>query len=183
MRISIHVSLVGHGLAKSVSEQPNRHFNPCTHGGNDLGMCHKTLIVVPFQPTCPARGTIWRAAKRYKQRMDISILAPGGARHSRSVNCVASSIFQSVCPTSDTTGCQLGQNQSSPDFNPRAPHGARRTRLRASDRMQHISTHVPARSTTRRALPPNRQGVISIHVPRGGHDVVRGFLRHELVRI
>ena len=55
-------------------------------------------------------------------------------------------------------------------FNPRAPRGARRNRC-ARGRSQNIfQSTCPARGTTSSASFPAPPLVISIHVPREGHD-------------
>ena len=117
--------------------------------GHDVccgGMC---IYAHKFQSTCPARGTTASCIKIYYIFVDFNPRAPRGARlsHANGLNFLT-------------------------DFNPRAPRGARRnyTARRDCPYLLFQST-CPARGTTTMALYGLASEIISIHVPREGHDL------------
>ena len=90
--------------------------------------------------------------------------------------------FQSTCPARGTTtpvGCTLPPR---PNFNPRAPRGARRGLYRPGVADENISIHVPREGhdgVGEMFAPRSRE--ISIHVPREGHDSKHAqFFRADL---
>ena len=103
-----------------------------------------------FQSTCPARGTT--AARPAAEPMfRISIHVPREGHDD---------VFVDV-------------RRVPPNFNPRAPRGARQSLFLVYKPFSAISIHVPReghdlRSAAHRAAYPR----ISIHVPREGHDTV-----------
>ena len=170
--ISIHVPREGHDhlAAHSITKTPDfnprapRGARPCTTA--TAGEC------VPFQSTCPARGTTVLLYVCQEGRAYFNPRAPRGARHD--INAAALSLcrFQSTCPARGTTA-DSGQADGHPlDFNPRAPRGARRASLLVLRSSRSFQSTCPARGTTMPsticAFPPCS---ISIHVPREGHDL------------
>ena len=103
-------------------------------------------------------------------------------------------VFQSTCPARGTTkrpGYYPGRftyfnpraprgarqlkesyNKIKRNFNPRAPRGARLARLKSRRTYPVISIHVPREGHDRFVtLGAKKYAYISIHVPREGHDV------------
>ena len=58
------------------------------------------------------------------------------------------------------------------NFNPRAPRGARRNIFLPICNMSQFQSTCPARGTTTTKCSRQRISLISIHVPREGHDVI-----------
>ena len=99
-------------------------------------------------------------------------------RHSRQQR-----IFQSTCPARGTTKSFSTAARPAQNFNPRAPRGARQAAGfgRIADAI--FQSTCPARGTTLRPSSIAASPVISIHVPREGHDEYIGvqFLMLEHV--
>ena len=85
--------------------------------------------------------------------------------------------FQSTCPARGTTTTGGGCPPPSAHFNPRAPRGARPHDLAGLREVCVISIHVPREGHDRRRDPAKHSGQpISIHVPREGHDTTINHL-------
>ena len=86
-------------------------------------------------------------------------------------------VFQSTCPARGTTFYPRVHHGGSPDFNPRAPRGARpKTQERQQQSLLFQST-CPARGTTSTLIDSLALvRAISIHVPREGHDSLQSGL-------
>ena len=78
--------------------------------------------------------------------------------------------FQSTCPARGTTVLRNTLASAATDFNPRAPRGARRIRRHDAGSVVLFQSTCPARGTTLYAVQESRKLIISIHVPREGHD-------------
>ena len=79
--------------------------------------------------------------------------------------------FQSTCPARGTTELQRALFQRFHDFNPRAPRGARLTIKLYQFAKRTFQSTCPARGTTPQQNHKYFAKIISIHVPREGHDV------------
>ena len=91
-------------------------------------------------------------------------------------NTAAVGKFQSTCPARGTTNsCQWSQTRRC-DFNPRAPRGARPPTTESPARENLFQSTCPARGTTVARLKQSLFNMISIHVPREGHDPLCGLL-------
>ena len=135
--------------------------------------------------------------------MDISIHAPRtGSDQDAPEYVTRDELFQSTLPARGATVLLEDRNACSPNFNPRSPHGERRSSSTERTLTWAISIHaprtgsdtctdetmtqiwifqstLPARGATRRASGETSNGAISIHAPRTGSDrppvgVVRG---------
>ena len=78
--------------------------------------------------------------------------------------------FQSTCPARGTTRVRIKRSLTSRHFNPRAPRGARHKISRQNEHQQQFQSTCPARGTTMIQTPCAHKILISIHVPREGHD-------------
>ena len=146
-------------------------FAPIRGATEDEQQCYEAL---EFQPTCPVRGTTAGAAAPCMPwtyfnprapygarpswtacgtttRTNFNPRAPYGARQERVAAHARSIRFQSTCPVRGTTSFGTPAPGTTADFNPRAPYGARPLRLGVAVKAE----------------------VISIHVPRTGHDVTQ----------
>ena len=101
-----------------------------------------------FQSTCPARGTTPVSGQASRCSANFNPRAPRGARPTAITMTRGDFLFQSTCPARGTTGRGFIVMGRGKNFNPRAPRGAR---------------HPTVRPLPWRCL-------ISIHVPREGHD-------------
>ena len=101
-----------------------------------------------FQSTCPARGTTRAAGAPFAAPVNFNPRAPRGAR------------------LSAHTG-----SQAAGDFNPRAPRGARRQAVTGHVQIsKYFNPRAPRGARLHSIPPPPACQLISIHVPREGHD-------------
>ena len=117
--------------------------------GHDSLGGHSPDLDRAFQSTCPARGTT-RSRHYYGEQYRISIHVPREGHDRTTARQPADAITY---------------------FNPRAPRGARPGSTRSALTLEKFQSTCPARGTTiHRGLDCFRV-LISIHVPREGHDV------------
>ena len=109
-----------------------------------------TLLIpkVEFQSTLPARGAT-PASDRAQ---------PGERR------------FQSTLPARGATNPRRNHARQQIYFNPRSPHGERRTAGRAPEKEGTFQSTLPARGATLHEAPRAQRRRISIHAPRTGSD-------------
>ncbi len=223
----------GHKFSSWSIRSLSTHFNPHAPRGArqrdvDFGVIPKT-----FQSTCPARGTTKGLLPQTETTSHFNPRAPRGARlviygcilcragisihvpreghdqqgvHRRSYiqrfqsTCPARgttsfsplvatsrSGFQSTCPARGTTGTAPTEGGATTYFNPRAPRGAR-PRSRHSHAVRGvISIHVPREGHDKGDGDIQRaRRAISIHVPREGHDYFwlwDAYLRHISIHV
>ena len=115
--------------------------------GSDVFGSNFLLQISIFQSTLPARG----ATKNY----DILKSAIG---------------FQSTLPARGATPRRMFFRKSFAHFNPRSPHGERRTDVLASFWGLLFQSTLPARGATVSGAMEDADGEISIHAPRTGSD-------------
>ena len=92
-------------------------------------------------------------------------------------------LFQSTCPARGTTTSAMESLYTGSYFNPRAPRGARLAAAHGTISPQVISIHVPREGHDSHSRTFAAHGAaISIHVPREGHDglQVRDFVLREI---
>ena len=153
------------------SSNPAGHFNPRSPHGerqNCFGACWSSAL--SFQSTLPARGATtagllgWGLAQ-------ISIHAPcTGSDHRHCNSSGASTAFQSTLPARGATSSIIaaanaldisihaprtgsdtassGRRRWQPYFNPRSPHGERRTRIPVCSSRRVFQSTLPARGAT-----------------------------------
>ena len=183
----------GHKFSSWSIRSLSTHFNPHTPRGArqrdvDFGVIPKT-----FQSTCPARGTTISSTVFEPLPLDFNPRAPRGARpaqhlphpfvvsisihvpreghdHPVSPSAQPISAFQSTCPARGTTAGTRVCLPSFPDFNPRAPRGARPSFDTSLITLLAISIHVPREGHDAGCHGSCGAYKISIHVPREGHD-------------
>ena len=105
------------------------------------------LLPNSFQSTRPARGATARRDRQSRSRA-VSIHAPRTGRD-----------------VSRTVGCSPGGG-----FNPRAPHGARRSLVALGGQPGTFQSTRPARGATFACSTRRTTGYVSIHAPRTGRD-------------
>ena len=125
-----------------------------------------------FQSTCPARGTTYRV-RVMKENYPISIHVPreghDGFSNLPTINFIISIHVPREGHDKHINRCANGNMY----FNPRAPRGARLGLHCASSQLTVFQSTCPARGTTARCCSRNARVLISIHVPREGHDYIR----------
>ena len=129
-----------------------------------------------FQSTCPARGTTVDGDGRRTQRAYFNPRAPRGARHPLHRAGGRIRAFQSTCPARGTTVSFAGF-VSREKFQSTCP--ARGTTVHTSLRWPPsalFQSTCPARGTTAWRTIMTLPELISIHVPREGHDSSSGEL-------
>ena len=146
--ISTHAPRTGSDNQRFGSLIALYHFNPRSpHGERPKGRKCKMSENL-FQPTLPARGAT----------------AEGTSHH-------VNGGISTHAPRTGSDRSEAGRESASTHFNPRSPHGERRTRLQSPmERINHFNPRSPHGERPRgrvRALPHFR---ISTHAPRTGSD-------------
>ena len=147
--ISIHVPREGHDVV--VIARSGRRAVISIHvprEGHDQTKLRVCDVVYQFQSTCPARGTTGPRLPHLRRLRYFNPRAPRGARPHNVGKVAVGIIFQSTCPARGTTSWSCRSRRRMLYFNPRAPRGAR---------LGGAAVIVP-------------DFIISIHVPREGHD-------------
>ena len=125
--ISIHAPLAGRDSYQHQRGADQWNFNPRAPCGARLCVSHKPLYLCDISIHAPLAGrdlTNAVAFRRYK----ISIHAPlAGRDGSRPRTAMALTGFQSTRPLRGATSSGPAPRRRAPDFNPRAPCGARRS--------------------------------------------------------
>ena len=96
--------------------------------GSDVRLCTPSELRRTFQSTLPARGAT-RCIRNHIASYRISIHAPrtGSDLLAVLVGVFPGDVFQSTLPARGATYCQQGFANHCNHFNPRSPHGERRT--------------------------------------------------------
>ncbi len=112
-----------------------------------------------------------RRAEQIRKGAGISIHAPrtGSDRIVKNV-IVTHEQFQSTLPARGATSFSAPFSMRSAYFNPRSPHGERRSIWRCWKRKPTISIHAPRTGSDRARKGMNTMTRISIHAPRTGSD-------------
>ena len=217
--ISIHAPRTGSDILCGVSPSAQCHFNPRSPHGERLGPLlaspppsyfnprspHGERLVwtkavvdafVEFQSTLPARGATI-TARALALALSISIHAPRTGSDIRGQTATVSPYISIHAPRTGSDPAQFRAGCPALHFNPRSPHGERRTGQRHTGQLRPISIHAPRtgsdiseqcaiaslhvdfnpRSPHGERLHMSRpyQAVraISIHAPRTGSDPAR----------
>ena len=185
----------GHDDAERAKVFGNRSFqSTCPARGTTLVLSVSLLLDVHFNPRAPRGARPRVAVYLYAWQYYFNPRAPRGARRKcrgcrldyarisihvpreghdshRTETLDRRDLFQSTCPARGTTITAPIALPIAPDFNPRAPRGARLLIDVATIIVRLFQSTCPARGTT---VLVNRLTVsqrISIHVPREGHDI------------
>ena len=154
-----------------------RYFNPRAPRGARPDTFLRMELISYFNPRAPRGARLDRYAAGLCPVL-ISIHVPREG-HDLSPETVLRvlDVFQSTCPARGTTFYPRVHHGGSPDFNPRAPRGARpKTQERQQQSLLFQST-CPARGTTSTLIDSLALvRAISIHVPREGHDSLQSGL-------
>ena len=147
-----------------------RYFNPRAPRGARPTGCSAKLATLTFQSTCPARGTT--ATKNVPSALSkISIHVPREGHDGLTPWWLtAGAVFQSTCPARGTTSVVAECAFMCTNFNPRAPRGARLCVGRADADGGNFNPRAPRGARPFDIETTNIAGIISIHVPREGHD-------------
>ena len=124
-----------------------------------------------FQSTLPARGATGLHGNAHAGG-NISIHAPRtGSDHRGGQPHGANAPFQSTLPARGATIPARRVSRGSTHFNPRSPHGERRTCLQHPlNRLQYFNPRSPHGERLRHHSGLHPQSSISIHAPRTGSD-------------
>ena len=142
-KISIHAPRTGSDRARPGGTEEQKYFNPRSPHGERLQPLRVVQPVCRFQSTLPARGATGGHRDGAAARPFQSTLPARGATAAPGCVSGARTRFQSTLPARGATvsGCQRG---TAPDyFNPRSPHGERRTSGRHPCERPAISIHAP----------------------------------------
>ncbi len=173
MGISIHVPREGHDLIRCTNSSHPGYFNPRAPRGARHRGCISKRVSQGISIHVPREGHDARSV--YKHVVVVQYFnprAPRGARLYSASLYVLRATFQSTCPARGTTLIPASPMCFLPHFNPRAPRGARRVLCRGRGLYEVISIHVPREGHDCHGIRGRRNPLsISIHVPREGHDV------------
>ena len=147
------------------------NFNPRSPHGERLSAAFGAQLVSTFQSTLPARGATGCAGARCTVCSDFNPRSPHGERQKRNDLVARGLIFQSTLPARGATAVtdverndlrisihapRTGSDahhetarRTPGDFNPRSPHGERRSTSRSPSRRGLFQSTLPARGATR----------------------------------
>ena len=177
--ISIHAPRTGSDCAK---RQSRHAFGISIHAPR-TGSDHLPLLASPagdISIHAPRTGSDPSPSGRLSRRMSISIHAPRTG--SDLVACytdIERELFQSTLPARGATYQRPSSLRTSGYFNPRSPHGERRTSGRHPCGHPAISIHAPRTGSDERPQPADAHG--SHFNPRSPHGE-RRTLHHRLFR-
>ena len=160
-------------------------------GSDDFLKC-RVVVEVVISIHAPRTGSDVREADVDGQLLDFNPRSPHGERQQSKEESANTMIFQSTlpargatsvcwrCPTckrisihAPRTGSDNRQHHKtflSGDFNPRSPHGERRSTTLHGWRSNPFQSTLPARGATFPRLQSRASRRISIHAPRTGSD-------------
>ena len=168
--ISIHVPREGHDNAPFCLSAKAYDFNPRAPRGARLIFADIDFIKPVFQSTCPARGTTAARSSHNRHYAFQSTCPARGTTDRPFMYDMLERPFQSTCPARGTTYPVAANINPDTDFNPRAPRGARQAATGRTMTAGVFQSTCPARGTTVSLHGLGAYAVISIHVPREGHD-------------
>ena len=146
-RISTHAPRTGSDQTPGASENAEKNFNPRSPHGERRPSFPFIFSSLSFQPTLPARGaTVTRPTKC--TRCEISTHAPRTGSDER---IVKNENLQAISTHAPRTGSDLSFCDFSPaqvHFNPRSPHGERRTTMMLWLPRGEFQPTLPARGAT-----------------------------------
>ena len=144
-----------------------RHFNPRSPHGERRFLNQAGQPGGKFQPTLPARGATDTTFFGVCPTSFQPTLPARGATHKASASkpCRA---FQPTLPARGATMTALYRLLSNRHFNPRSPHGERRTPGKAENGHEKISTHAPRTGSDFHFFPLHlREGYFNPRSPHG----------------
>ena len=100
----------------------------------------------------------------------ISIHAPRTGSDLSDWLLLQSNIISIHAPRTGSDAARNLRASPGPDFNPRSPHGERRTSRKAENGHEKISIHAPRTGSDGPKVKSQTFGIISIHAPRTGSD-------------
>ncbi len=173
-------------------------FNPRAPHGARRDTKHFLPRLERFQSTRPARGATSISGFIFVSCACFNPRAPHGARRASGLRCTPAAGFNPRAPHG-ARRLHRAPSCSSHGFNPRAPHGARLMRVSSASAQLRFQSTRPARGATSassdcvvsnltfQSTRPARGatngkcygligGVVSIHAPRTGRDVMLPFL-------
>ena len=145
--ISIHVPREGHDAPPAAIHVDGDISIHVPREGHD-GSLSRSPTRYRISIHVPREGHDKGKKRRYLSIFDFNPRAPRGARRL----------------------CRYGQRVLRRHFNPRAPRGARQGYHHNRLRQYQFQSTCPARGTTNTRVYPLHKRLISIHVPREGHD-------------
>ena len=174
MGISIHVPREGHDLIRCTNSSHPGYFNPRAPRGARHRGCISKRVSQGISIHVPREGHDARSV--YKHVVVVQYFnprAPRGARLYSASLYVLRATFQSTCPARGTTLIPASPMCFLPHFNPRAPRGARRVLCRGRGLYEVISIHVPREGHDNLSL-------ICVQVPKPFQSTcpARGTTRH-----
>ena len=157
------------------------HFNPRAPYGARLPVSIFCLISSIFQSTRPIRGATRPFGRSVYQRYKFQSTRPirGATKCYWRSHCFYSISIHAPHTGRDNNGKKTKYHL--PNFNPRAPYGARLSCFDLLFNIINISIHAPHTGRDISVLNSSQSGLISIHAPHTGRDVIpvpRYGLRH-----
>ena len=165
--------------ARGTTEQQKviRPRSPCIsihvpREGHDAFTAISALPRHNFNPRAPRGARLLKhAAQLHNNQISIHVPREGHDRP-QMLPTAQRLLFQSTCPARGTTPSLISAVAANGNFNPRAPRGARPAAITPFGSRILISIHVPREGHDGglRYLSVGGE-IISIHVPREGHDI------------
>ena len=146
------------------------NFNPRSPHGERLKQMDRTYTDIIFQSTLPARGATNGSGVSCWRTLFQSTLPARGATVT-GLMPLSEAKFQSTLPARGATQLPWRLRGACCHFNPRSPHGERRSAFAQPSRGQSISIHAPRTGSDSWDYISEAYSVyISIHAPRTGSD-------------
>ena len=190
--ISTHAPRTGSDIDKLLKETRGEVFQPTLPARGATAYSPIFASVVSFQPTLPARGATWLDYQADDYSAYFNPRSPHGERPEQSSLLKKYKEFQPTLPARGATRTSCGhhggrnisthaprtgsdfggraEGSSDNHFNPRSPHGERRTSKRQSRKSIPFQPTLPARGATRTSTARTLTRRISTHAPRTGSD-------------
>ena len=172
LEISIHAPRTGSDKSRKEYYISPHDFNPRSPHGERPCMTSLTILITSFQSTLPARGAT-RTRRRNGETRGISIHAPRTGSDGAGLPNQPAHDITTPAPRTGSDDRQPLLRLDGRHFNPRSPHGERRSTTSVMLLTLRFQSTLPARGATTRAEFMARSISISIHAPRTGSDYTR----------
>ena len=171
--ISIHAPRTGSDSTVSTSVTRTKRFQSTLPARGATRIDAAFFCVTVFQSTLPARGATTAKLKMLDSELFQSTLPARGATRALNVGLAVGSISIHA-PRTGSDRCRRRTTPLPQYFNPRSPHGERRSWASPPPPSTRFQSTLPARGATGGFTLADAAHDISIHAPRTGSDPRRG---------
>ena len=157
-RISTHAPFAGRDHAAIPGAKITENFNPrAPCGARLLPTAALVMVIIGFQPTRPLRGATIAARRHHVRDAVISTHAPLAGRDGRCSSDPPQTGISTHAPLAGRDPVRFLAASTIPDFNPRAPCGARLYRRRRIKTHLNFNPRAPCGARPQHSRDPNTQ--------------------------